>query len=142
MNKYVVGGTCLIIIGIIMLAISAIVGEGSAGIVLIFPVFIGTGIYSVIGVLCILAGFVLLFFGFAIRFTAPEEAFEHYYEPPKHVPEEPTSKRVEGGGVVLIGPFPIIFGTSTKLVFWLVILTIILIVVMCLLLTFMSRFIL
>lgn len=37
--------------------------------------------------------------------------------------------RARGGGVVMIGPFPIIFGSDARAVRWLIILTIILMVI-------------
>jgi len=38
-------------------------------------------------------------------------------------------KRVEGGGLILIGPFPIVFGTSSKITRIMIIIAIVLIVV-------------
>lgn len=38
-------------------------------------------------------------------------------------------KKVEGGGLILIGPFPIVFGSSTKITRIMIILAIVLIVV-------------
>ncbi len=38
-------------------------------------------------------------------------------------------KKVEGGGLILIGPFPIVFGSSTKITRMMIILAIVLIVV-------------
>ncbi len=46
----------------------------------------------------------------------------------------PDSERVRGGGIIMVGPFPIIFGTDAKTVKALIVLVIILMVIV---LTFM-----
>jgi len=46
--------------------------------------------------------------------------------------------KAEGGGVVIIGPIPIVFGTSQKIAGWLIVLAIVL-VILTFLLTFWVR---
>ena len=43
--------------------------------------------------------------------------------------KESTRKHVEGGGVIIIGPLPIVFGTSEKVTKTLIILAIVLVIV-------------
>lgn len=123
---------CLILAGIFLFTIAVITGEAHAGFFIIFPVFIGTGIYAFIGILLIMLGIGLLVFVFGLLPII--HATEVSAEPLEEKTEQQQQRRkVEGGGIILIGPFPIIFGSSPKFTFWLIILTIILIALACLL---------
>ncbi len=69
----------------------------------------------------IMAGFVLMIIGIAIIFIGF-----------MHMAFSQTSKkegRVEAGGVVMIGPIPIAFGTSSKALLYSMILAVVLIII-------------
>jgi uncharacterized protein (TIGR00304 family) len=73
-------------------------------------------------------GFVLLIFGVALVFLGVILA--------STCGLKKENAKVEGGGVVLIGPIPIVFGTSSK---WAVVALILAIVLMLLSLSFFLR---
>lgn len=138
MNRYLIMATILVICGIALIGYSVTSGEGSAGIVLFIPVFYGSGIFSFLGALCIMGAIILGFIGFAAQvggmedFPRQDEAQQAQQTQPR--PGQPrTGKTIKGGGVVLIGPIPIIFGSDTKTTMVLVILAIILIIAVALL---------
>ncbi|MCD6411254.1 MAG: DUF131 domain-containing protein [Thermoplasmata archaeon] len=101
--------------GLILLAISS--GEVKGGFFVVFPFLIGNGIYASLGILLIFLAFVMLIFGILESFKGEDFEIE---------PTEMPKKKVEGGGVVLIGPFPIVFGTNSRIALILIVLAIIL----------------
>jgi len=66
------------------------------------------------------AGFVLVFIGIAITLTALISLVFRSFD---------EAEETKGGGIILIGPFPIVFGTDRKTVKSLIILAIALIVI-------------
>ena len=62
-------------------------------------------------------GFIIMILGFAITFSAAIFLFRQ------------ARGGVKGGGIIMIGPFPIIFGSDTKIVKMFVIIAIFLMVI-------------
>ena len=90
---------------------------------LFIPIFYGSGIYSFFGIVCIIAAILLAFFGYALLFKCDlidEEPID------KISSKEGVKKRF--GGVVLIGPIPIIIGSDTKLVIIALLLAVVLVI--------------
>jgi uncharacterized protein (TIGR00304 family) len=138
MNRYIIMAIVMVICGIALIGYSVVSGEGSAGIVVFIPVFYGSGIFAFLGVLCIMAAIILGFIGFAAQVGEMEDS-PRQDEPglarqTQPRPGQPrTGKAIKGGGVVLIGPIPIIFGSDAKTTMVLVVLAIILIIAVALL---------
>jgi uncharacterized protein (TIGR00304 family) len=95
-------------------------GEARLYLVLVVPVIVGTGLLAFLGILLVFLGFALTFFFWPFRFapssppaiepsTTPSEA------PPQQVPspEAPRSRR--WGGVVFLGPIPLVFGSDPQM---------------------------
>jgi len=118
MNKFHLLSMIFFILGfgLILLAISS--GEVKGGFFVVFPFLVGAGIYASLGILLIFLAFIMLIFGIFESFK--EENFEIE-------PTEMPEKKIEGGGVVLIGPFPIVFGTNLRIALILIVLAIILV---------------
>jgi uncharacterized protein (TIGR00304 family) len=123
MNKYSVISLLLFIIGIIFIVISIIRGEVEAGFILIFPFLKGSDVYVTVGIILIFAAFVFYMFGFvranSIDFTTPEDIEKQGYK----------EKTIKGGGIVLIGPIPIVFGSNWKIALLLMLLAIVIMVI-------------
>ncbi len=116
----------LILAGIALLFYAVAIGEANASLFLIFPVIYGSGIYSLLAILLIMIGIILLFFA---PFQSVRENMDNYYEEnydnydyvnyeeyegAKDL-EEHREKKVRYGGVVLIGPIPIVFGSDKNM---------------------------
>ena len=66
------------------------------------------GLLITIGIIFIILGFMLIAIGMmspALRNKTPEE---------KAIPATGEEEKVKGGGVILIGPIPIVFGTDRR----------------------------
>lgn len=122
MNKYYTLSFLCLILGIIFFLIGILAGDVEAGFVLIFPFLVGSGHYAVLGFLFMFIAIILFMFGFASTTRASIDLpfDEDTYDIKR-------KKSVKGGGVILIGPIPIVFGTSWKIAVLLMIAAIILI---------------
>lgn len=139
MNKYfIIAGICFIV-AILCFAESARSGEESLHFFLIFPIITVNSLLSGIGALLILLTFVFAIIGFLKGFELVSwDEFQGEYsessQPEKKEdgsarPTATRKTRIEGGGVVLLGPIPIIFGSNQKLTVILVVLTLAIMVV-------------
>ena len=122
LNRYHVAAVITALAGIAFLIYAAIKGQGSAGICLVFPFYIGTGIYSAIGILLIMAAFFLFFFAtvHSIDTEFVAEA-QPVHPPPEEIYTKGHRSEIKGGGVIFIGPVPIVFGTDTNIAGWMLI---------------------
>lgn len=125
-------GLAMIVLGIAALAIGVIENEVSIALLVIIPVIYGSGIWALLGGL-------LIFFGFAVTFLSQMGSqvqryssdgyagqYEHPGYPGEEYPREPRQRigteetagrqrRSDFGGVVFIGPIPILFGSGKSL---------------------------
>lgn len=99
--------------GIGLLGYSVGRGESEFHLVLIFPVLTGSGLFGFAGVLLLIAG---MFLGFA-SFAGIPWRFPPAPSAPSPAPTPPTGpgappKRF--GGLVFVGPIPIVFGSDPQ----------------------------
>ncbi len=109
-NRYFIASLAIFIVGIIF--IGFLLGESKAGLILIFPVIYGTGSHAFFGIIiCIMISFILSAIGFFKKFEGEYEGYKHepIFEPIK------KEREIKGGGIVLIGPIPIIFASNWKI---------------------------
>jgi uncharacterized protein (TIGR00304 family) len=123
MNKIHSLSLLFFIVGSIVFAFGLARGEVEAGFVVVFPFLIGTGLYASVGFLCVFIAVLLFMFGFITRSTSTYQFDER---DDSGFQKKPT---VTGGGVVLIGPIPIIFSANWKIAVVLMLSTVILILV-------------
>ena len=123
MNKYHILSLVCFIPGFTFFAVGFLTGEAEGGVFIIFPFISGSGIYTFLGFIFIFIAILLFMFGF-VTHVGPN-GYQSDYDDYK--PRKKTS--VKGGGVVLIGPIPIVFGSNWKIVIVLMIVAIILIFV-------------
>lgn len=112
----------------ILLALAAIRGELEIALVVIIPVIMGSGPLSLVGGLLLFFGLLVLLLSY---FGVPRRGDEDF---------EPRLDQLEGasgpkvGGVVLVGPIPIIFGSDWRMASLAIILAMVLIIIVILLL--------
>ncbi len=108
------GAVGTILVGVALAVAGVVSGEIDLVLVIIFPVLIAEGVLGLLSMTLIFLGFLLLFISF---FFAPSL---HRNEG-KQVQEtewrtgEGGKTSVKGGGVILIGPLPLIFGSDWKM---------------------------
>lgn len=108
----------LFIFGIICIIAGIVMGEGKAGIFIIFPFIYGEGILMFIGIILIFLSL------FLFIFLTPHVISKEYS---KHVGYEMQTKR-HAGGLILIGPIPIVISSNWKIALILLALALIIII--------------
>jgi uncharacterized protein (TIGR00304 family) len=127
MNKYHFLSLVFLASAVVSFTIGFLEGDIEVGIFFIFPFVIGSSIFLLIGILLIFLAVIFYMFGFARFDFADREKIASSDE----ILEKKS--RIKGGGVILIGPIPIVFGSSWKISLFLMILGIIIIVFLLLL---------
>lgn len=106
-------GPALFVAGIVVVVIAIARGEANLLIVLVFPVVQATGSLGALGVLLLVAGFVASFFALPFR-GEPEVVVPPTGPSPPAPPPAATPSR-RWGGVVFLGPIPIVFGSDARM---------------------------
>jgi uncharacterized protein (TIGR00304 family) len=130
-------GLGLIVLGIGLVAIGLATGQGTLSLFLVFPVVTATGIWSALGIVFIVAGFIAGFFGLSTPDGLPSPAAT---QPTDSTAREPASAETSAprrwGGVIFLGPIPIVFGSSPKVARWMLVVGVLLFVGLVLLTLF------
>lgn len=129
-------GLSLIFAGFIIFIIFGFLGIAKIGIFFIFPFIISNKALSIVPVLIIFIGFIILFISpFYDINKYNKENYNNYYEENyneennyKTKSENNQNKKSSFGGIVMIGPVPIIFGNNKKLVYVSIIIALIIII--------------
>ena len=106
-------GPALFVAGIAVVAVAIARGEATLLIVLVFPVVQATGGLGALGVLLLVAGFIASFFALPFR-GEPEVVVPPTGPSPPAPPPAATPSR-RWGGVVFLGPIPIVFGSDARM---------------------------
>lgn len=126
MHPRIVVPIALFVSGIALIAAAVATGEAEVSLFLIFPVFSGSSGLFLLGTLLIVlsfvAGFIMLMFG-QLEFNR----LQIESSTPVGLPGQ--RKKTKYGGVVLIGPVPIAFGSDRNLAVLMLILGIVLAIV-------------
>jgi uncharacterized membrane protein len=96
-------GELLILLGLVLLAWAVLEGQASFALLFVIPVLYGSGPLVAIAALMVFGGAVLVFLSF---FKAPAG---------KDTIASPGRAEREWGGVILIGPVPIVIGSAGML---------------------------
>ena len=93
--------------GLALLGYSAALGESQVHLVLIFPVVTGGGAVGLAGMGLVFLAMILGFLSFARLSPVPVPRAEA-----AGAPQPPPAPATKFGGVVFLGPIPIVFGSS------------------------------
>lgn len=112
----------LFLLGIGFLIYAALTGNIDAGLFLIFPVVFGTGWIAALGVLFIVIAMLLFMFG--LMFSTPG-----FSSDTERLTWSKSNNNLEGGGIVFLGPIPVMVGSNWKIARVLLIIAVIIITV-------------
>jgi len=119
MNNFHKLSLLTLIVGFVFFSIGVLTGEVEVGFFLFFPFLIGSGFISFLGLILVFFSIFLFIYGFVnTNLEFANKQFEVDSEPK-------TNKKLKGGGIVLIGPIPIVFGTNLKITIMIIIITLI-----------------
>jgi len=113
-------GPALVASGMALLAWAAFSGDADLYLVLAVPVFTGSGPFFALGAVLLLFGIVATFLALAMR-TAERVMMEEGPERPSTGPDDAPPGPFGGadfGGVIFLGPVPIVFGKGQRIGPW------------------------
>lgn len=123
MNRHHLLPLVFFISGIVFFSLGILTGEIEIGVVLIFPFIVGSGVYAFLGFISMFIAIILFMIGFSSKF--PLGDLNRYKENANQTRKETS---VKSGGVILIGPIPIVFGSNWKIAIIMLILAIVLVI--------------
>ena len=103
-------GPASFLAGVLTMALAVARREASVYLVLIIPVIVGTGPLAFLGVFLVFAGFLLTFLLWPSRFEAEPEGQDI-----RPVSSEGAPPARRWGGVLFLGPIPVIFGSDPRM---------------------------
>jgi len=116
-------GPGVLLAGLVALALAVARGEANVYLIFIVPAVVGTGPLAFLGILLVFLGFFLTFFLWTAGAPAPAMG------PPgtdstgiMEVTPHGTPKTRRWGGVVFLGPIPLVFGSDPQMTRWMLIL--------------------
>ncbi len=124
MNVFRISGISLVVLSLFFIFLGILNRTINFGILVVFPFMYGYGIYAAIAFLLLFSGILLFFMSFFFDFQKYEN-----YEIENKNPDIENGKKIEYGGIILIGPIPIVFGNNERNVKILVILGIVLMII-------------
>lgn len=124
-NKNHIVSLVFLIIGLILLAFGVFQGEVSFGLAVFIPFIIGSGFYALLGIVLVFFGIILLFIVHIPIFYSNGRKTTHLS---KYKEVDYQQKTVKSGGIILIGPIPIVFGSTKKMVISLLLVAIVCII--------------
>jgi len=116
-------GPGFLLAGLVALAVAVARNEASLALVFVVPVVIASGPLAVLGILLIFVGFFLTFLSWSAGPMPPPAAGPT--EVPSGAPPEPSRSR-RWGGVLFLGPIPLVFGSDPEMTRMMLILGVIL----------------
>jgi uncharacterized protein (TIGR00304 family) len=126
MNKGILISLIFFIIGLGLLCYGFLLGEVSIGLIVFFPFISANGIVGFIGILFIMFSLFILFF-YPLFFV------NNWYQLQKDKgnffsKDFNPQKKVQSGGILFLGPIPIIFGSNKKITKYMIVLSIIILI--------------
>lgn len=111
MRRWVLTSLALLLAGITLIVASVLTGESEFGLLLIFPFIVAHGLLGALGSLLLFLAILGIFIGFMTSAGEPLE------EQPAGQTQSTMAARPERkyGGVVMIGPIPIVFGSDQRI---------------------------
>jgi len=104
-------GPAIILFGLLVLALAVQRGEASVYLVIVVPVVAGSGPIGFLAILLVFVGFFLTFLLWPGHRALPSEQTSESVRPPTDTATTPR----RWGGVVFLGPIPLVFGSDPRM---------------------------
>ena len=133
MKKLVLLSLLLMALGVAFFSLSFLSGSGGVALFFVFPVFYSTGLYGALGMFLIFVGFFILFLA---PFYYANDTYEGMSDHTTFPHEENEKGSAHFGGVILIGPIPIVFGSDKNYALYALLITLLILVFILIMLQF------
>lgn len=138
MKKFFILGFLFFAFAIFCFCYGTFKGEVQVGVVFIFPFLVGSGIFSLFGTIFL----IVAIFCFALAFISRANNFENLVRKEKYTLQEMSLPKQgpDVDGIVLIGPFPVIFTTKKSHILYLCLLAFALVIGILIMILFLAIF--
>ncbi len=116
----------IFVAGMALIAMAVATGEADLSLFIVFPVFSGSSVLFILGTILVISSFIAGFLLMTMEFGQPEELAKTASERASISAPRP---KVQYGGVVLLGPIPIAFGSDKRVALFMLVVGVILAVV-------------
>ncbi len=120
-------GPALFLAGLAALAVGFLQGEATLSLFVIFPVVTATGAWSFLGIVLMIAGVFVLFLTWPMAALSEVAAVPPAPQAPS-TSSTPLPAQRRWGGVVFLGPIPVVFGSDQKVTKWMLLVGVLLFV--------------
>ncbi len=120
-------GPLILFGGIVVLAYALVIGQATVSLVLVFPIVTASGPWGFLGVLLIVTSFAVFFLTWPFATEIRRGSVPPGSEVSPPVATSAARPR-RWGGVVFLGPIPIVFGSDAKVARWMLLVGIVLFV--------------
>jgi len=103
-------GPASFVAGVLTMAIAVAQRQANVYLVLVIPVIVGTGPLAFLGIILVFAGFLLTFLLWPARFVEDPGNQDALPTPPQG-----AAPARRWGGVLFLGPIPVIFGSDPRM---------------------------
>jgi uncharacterized protein (TIGR00304 family) len=111
-------GPAIFLVGVVFLAVGFIENQATLNLFVIFPVVTATGWWAILGIVLMIVGLFLSF----LTWSAPVQPPPTTASAPQSPSTHPQASPRRWGGVVFLGPIPLVFGSDQKVTQWMMIL--------------------
>lgn len=117
------GALAAFVLGAALLAVAVAAGEAIVYVVLVVPVVQATGTLAFAAIAAVFGAFLLLFVSFALAPPEIATAAEgpSASPPPGNVPAQTLPRSRRSGGILFLGPLPIVFGSDPQVARWMIV---------------------
>lgn len=127
MNKWLFLPIIFFIFGLFFLVYGSLIGEVRVGIVVFIPFFMSNGPFGFLGIMCLFFSLLSFFLIFPKLYLGSYHQAEDNYElKDSHFS---STEKLRTGGVIFLGPIPIIFGSNKRITRYMIIASIIILIV-------------
>lgn len=127
MNKWLFLPIIFFIFGLFFLVYGSLIGEVRVGIVVFIPFIMSNGLFGFLGIICLFFSMLSLFLIFPKLYLGSYHQVEDNYELRKS--HFSSKEKFRTGGVIFLGPIPIIFGSNKRITRYMIIASIIILIV-------------
>lgn len=131
MNKLWFIPLSLFVLGFVFLGIGIFIGEVTVGLAVFIPFVMSNGVFGFAGIGFLFLSMLSLFFILPrLTWTQYHHELRHDDEPYSFFETTSSEKKTKMGGVIFLGPIPIVFGSNKKITKWMILVSIIILFIM------------
>lgn len=127
MNKWILIPISLFLLGVFFLGYGLFIGEVTIGLVVFIPFILSNGLFGFLGISCLFLSMLSIFF--ILPLSVSNHKPQYHQSGFENETFDSVSKKSKIGGVVFLGPIPIVFGSDKKVTKSMILVSIIILII-------------